>query len=63
MASSLQVNRLHLTFGAEIEGIDFANPISNEQLTEIKDIVAQVGSSSSSKHEEYMIGCLLTKLP
>lgn len=43
MASSLQINRLHPTFGAEIEGIDFSKPISHEQLTEIKDTVAQVG--------------------
>lgn len=43
MASTLQINRLHPTFGAEVEGVDFSKPISDEQLTEIKDIVAQVG--------------------
>ena len=42
MASTLQINRLHPTFGAEVEGVDFSKPISDEQLAEIKDIVAQV---------------------
>lgn len=53
MTSSLQINPLNPTFGAEIEGIDFSKPISDEQLTEIKDTVGQVGSSLKCKHEDY----------
>ncbi|KKY31945.1 putative rna recognition domain-containing protein [Diaporthe ampelina] len=52
MASSLQINRLHPTFGAEIEGIDFSKPLRDEQLTEIKDTVAQVGRSISRKRDD-----------
>lgn len=54
MASSLQINKLHSTFGAEIEGLDFSKPISDEQLTEIKDTIAHVSRQIRSEPE----GCL-----
>lgn len=54
MASSLQINKLHPTFGAEIEGLDFSKPIGDEQLTEIKDTIAHVSRQIRSKSEGYL---------
>lgn len=62
MASSLQINKLHPTFGAEIEGVDFSKPISDEQLTEIKDTIAQVRHHTSSKRECYLGSFKLSNL-
>lgn len=62
MASTLQINRLHPTFGAEIEGIDFSNPISDEQLIEIKDTVAQVSHHRSSRRKGYIGSFRLSNL-
>lgn len=62
MASRLRINRLHPTFGAEIEGIDFSNPISDEQLTEIKDTITQVSHGRGSRRERYMSSFQLSNL-
>lgn len=62
MASTLQINRLHPTFGAEIEGIDFSKPISDEQLTEIKDTIAQVSHYTNSKPKCYLSSFQLSTL-
>ena len=46
--NSFTVNKLHPTFVAEIEGIDFSQPISDETFQEILDALAKVDFTISS---------------
>ena len=39
---SLQVTPLHPTFGAEVAGVDFTQPISPELYAEIRKVVDKV---------------------
>jgi hypothetical protein len=41
---SFTIKKLHPTFVAEIEGIDFSQPISDESFREILDALAKVDS-------------------
>ena len=44
----LQITKLHPTFGAEVSGVDFSNPIADDVLQEITSAMAKVGEKSQA---------------
>ena len=52
---TLTVNELHPTFGAEVSGIDFTQPIPDGQFQDILAAMAKVGSSRSILHERKLM--------
>jgi alpha-ketoglutarate-dependent 2,4-dichlorophenoxyacetate dioxygenase len=38
----IKIEKLHETFGAQISGVDFSNPISDEIFHEILDAITKV---------------------
>ena len=43
----IKVQKLHQTFGAQISGVDFSSPISEEIFDEILAAIAKVGEQVS----------------
>jgi alpha-ketoglutarate-dependent 2,4-dichlorophenoxyacetate dioxygenase len=39
---TLQITKLHPTFGAEVHGVDFSRPVSDDVLQEITAAMAKV---------------------
>ena len=46
--SHISVKKLHPTFAAEISGVDFSSPLSDEVFQEISQAVTEVRSMSES---------------
>jgi alpha-ketoglutarate-dependent 2,4-dichlorophenoxyacetate dioxygenase len=45
---TIQIQKLHPTFGAEISGVDYSKPIPDDVFQEIRDASAKVCASSFS---------------
>jgi hypothetical protein len=53
----IQVQELHPTFGAEIKGVDFSKPVSDEVFAEILAAITKVGHLHSTLTSELTPMC------